>query len=90
MAGTGKRYTEEQIIAILKEAEGAPTVAEVIRRHGVTPHTYYRWKSKYGGMELSDAKRLKALEDENRRLKRIVADQTLNIQVLKDLLGKDF
>lgn len=90
MGRTGKRYTEAQIIAILKEAEAAPTVGEVIRRHGIASHTYYRWKSKYGGMELSDAKRLKALEDENRRLKRIVADQTLNIQVLKDLLGKDF
>jgi putative transposase len=89
MAGTGKRYTEEQIIAILKEAEAAPTIGEVIRRHGLAPKTYYRWKAKYAGMEVSDAKRLKALEDENRRLKRIVADQTLNIQVLKELLGKD-
>jgi putative transposase len=89
MAGTGKRYTEEQIIAILKEAEAAPTVGEVIRRHGLAPKTYYRWKAKYAGMDVSDAKRLKSLEDENRRLKRIVADQTLNIQVLKELLGKD-
>jgi len=89
MAGTGKRYTEEQIIAILKEAEGAPTVAEVLRRHGVTPHTYYRWKTKYAGMDVAEARRLKALEDENRRLKRIVADQTLNIQILKEALGKD-
>ena len=89
MAGTGKRYTEEQIIAILKEAEGAPTVAEVLRRHGVTPHTYYRWKTKYAGMDVAEARRLKALEDENRRLKRIVADQTLNIQILTEALGKD-
>ena len=89
MAGTGKRYTEEQIITILKEAEAAPTVAEVLRRHGVTAHTYYRWKSKFSGMDVSEARRLKALEDENRRLKRIVADQTLNLQVLKELLGKD-
>jgi len=89
MANTGKRYTEEQIIAILKEAEAAPTVGEVLRRHGVTAHTYYRWKSKFSGMDVSEARRLKALEDENRRLKRIVADQTLNIQVLKELLGKD-
>jgi putative transposase len=89
MAGSGKRYSEEQIIAILKEAEAGPTVGEVIRRHGLAPKTYYRWKAKYAGMEVSDAKRLKALEDENRRLKRIVADQTLNIQVLKELLGKD-
>ena len=89
MAGSGKRYTEEQIIAILKEAETAATVGEVIRRHGVTPKTYYRWKAKFTGMDVSDAKRLKALEDENRRLKRIVADQTLNIQILKEALGKD-
>ena len=89
MANTGRRYTEEQIIAILKEAEAAKSVGEVIRRHGVTSHTYYRWKAKYAGMEVSDARRLKQLEDENRRLKRIVADQTLNIQVLKEALGKD-
>jgi putative transposase len=89
MASTGRRYTEEQIIAILKEAEAAKNVGEVIRRHGLSPKTYYRWKAKLAGMEVSDAKRLRALEDENRRLKRIVADQTLNIQVLKELLGKD-
>ena len=89
MASTGRRYTEEQIIAILKEAEAATSAAEVIRRHGVTPHTFYRWKAKFAGMEVSDARRLKQLEDENRRLKRIVADQTLNIQVLKEALGKD-
>ena len=89
MAGTGKRYTDEQIITILKEAEGAPTVLEVLRRHGVTANTYYRWKAKYAGMDVNEARRLKALEDENRRLKRIVADQTLNIQILKEALGKD-
>ena len=89
MAGTGRRYTEEQIIAILKEAEAAKSAAEVIRRHGITPHTFYRWKAKYSGMDVNEAKRLKALEDENRRLKRIVADQTLDIQILNELLGKD-
>jgi len=89
MAGTGKRYTEAQIIAILKEAETASTVGEVIRRHGLAPKTYYRWKAKYAGMDGSEARRLRALEDENRRLKRIVADQTLNIQILKEALGKD-
>jgi putative transposase len=89
MSNRGRRYTEEQIIAILKEAEAGPTVGEVIRRHGVAPKTYYRWKAKYAGMEVSDAKRLRALEEENRRLKRIVADQTLNIQILKEVLGKD-
>jgi putative transposase len=89
MASTGKRYSEEQIIAILKEADGSGNVGEVIRRHGISAHTYYRWKSKYGGLEVSEARRLKQLEDENRRLKRIVADQTLNIQILKEALGKD-
>jgi putative transposase len=89
MASTGRRYTEEQIIAILKEAEAAKSAAEVIRRHGITPHTFYRWKAKYSGMDVSEARRLKGLEDENRRLKRIVADQTLDIQILKELLGKD-
>jgi putative transposase len=89
MARTGKRYTEEQIIAILKEAEAAKSVSEVIRRHGIPAHTYYRWKAKFAGMEVSDAKRLKALEDENRRLKRLVAQQALDNQILKELLGKD-
>lgn len=90
MAGNGKRYSEQQILAILKEA-GAPgaVVIEVLRRHGVTANTYYRWKTKYAGVEASELKRLKQLEDENRRLKAIVADQTLNIDVLKHLLGKD-
>jgi putative transposase len=89
MANTGRRYTEEQIIGILKEAAAASSAAEVIRRHGITAHTFYRWKAKYAGMEVSDARRLKALEDENRRLKRVVANQTLDIQILKELLGKD-
>lgn len=89
MAGNGRRYTEAQIIAILKEAETASTVGEVIRRHGVAPKTYYRWKTKYAGMEVSEAKRLKALEDENRRLKKLVAQQALDNQILKELLGKD-
>jgi putative transposase len=90
MGNTGKRYTEAQIIAILKEAEASGAkVGEVLRRHGLSGQTYYRWKAKFGGMELSDARRLRQLEEENRRLKRIVADQSLNLQVLKDLLGKD-
>lgn len=89
-SGRGKRYNDEKIIAILKEA-AAPgaTVLEVLRRHSVTPNSYYRWKAKYAGMEASDARRLKQLEDENRRLKKIVAHQALENQVLKDLLGKD-
>lgn len=90
MGDRGKRYTDAQVIAILKEAEApGAKVGEVLRRLGVTPKTYYRWKSKFSGMDVSEARRLKQLEEENRRLKRIVADQTLNIVVLKDLLGKD-
>ena len=80
-----KRFTEEQIIAILKQAEGGLPLPELLRQHGISAGTYYRWKSKYGGMELSDAKRLKQLEDENRRLKRLVADQALDLQILKEV-----
>ena len=89
MARTGKRYTEEQIIGILKEGATAKNVGDVIRRHGISAHTYYRWKGKFAGMEVSDARRLKALEDENRRLKKLVADQALDNQLLKEALGKD-
>ena len=81
------RFTEEQIIGVLKEADAGGEVKELCRRHGISHDTFYRWKKKYGGLEVSDAQRLKQLEDENRRLKRIVADQALNLQVLKDLLG---
>ncbi len=84
------RFTEEQIIAILAEAERGSQVRELCRRHGVTETTFYRWKHKYGGMGVSEARRLKALEEENRRLKRVVADQALNIQVLNELLGKEW
>lgn len=80
-----KRFSEEQIITILKQAEGGLPVSELIRQHGICEGTFYRWKSKYGGMELSDAKRLKQLADENRRLKRLVADQALDIQILKEV-----
>jgi len=81
----GKRSTEEQIIGVLKEAEAGLPVAELLRKHGIAQGTLYRWKAKYGGMEISDAKRLKGLEDENRRLKRLVADQVLDIQILKEV-----
>ncbi len=84
------RFTDEQKIGILKEAEASGKTGEVIRRHGISSETFYRWRKKYGAMQASDAKRLKALEEENRRLKRVVADQALNIQVLKDALGKEW
>jgi putative transposase len=79
------RFSEEQIITILKQAEGGLPIPELIRQHGISAGTFYRWKSKYGGLELSEAKRLKQLEDENRRLKRLVADQALDIQILKEV-----
>ena len=85
-----KRFTEEQIIAILKEAEAGVTVANLSRKHGIAEGTFYRWKAKFGGMDVSDAKRLKQAEDENRRLKRIVADQALDIQMLKDVASKNW
>lgn len=83
-----KRHSEEQIIKILKEAEAGLGTADIVRKYGISEQTFYRWKSKYGGMELSEAKRLKQLEEENRRLKRLVADQALDIQVLKDVNSK--
>ena len=84
------RFTDEQIVAILQEAERGGKTGEVIRRHGISRETFYRWRRKYGGLQTNDAKRLRALEEENRRLKRVVADQALNLQVLKDLLGKEW
>jgi len=82
------RFTEEQIIGILHELDAGAKLAEVCRRHGVSDATVHRWRRKVGGLQVRDAKRLRALEDENRQLKRIVADQALNLQVVKDLLGK--
>ena len=82
------RYTEEQIIGVLKEVDAGAKLQDVVRRLGVTEQTYYRWKAKYGGMEVSDAKKLKALEDENRRLKHLVADLTLDNQALKAVVSK--
>ena len=77
------RFTETQIVAILKEHEAGVTTKDLCRNHGISPATFYAWKAKFGGMEVSDVAKMKALEDENRRLKRIVADQALNIDVLK-------
>jgi putative transposase len=84
------RFTEEQIIAILKEGEAGAKAVELSRRHGISTATYYGWKAKYGGMEVSEAKRLKALEEENRRLKRLVADHALEVQYLKDIAAGNF
>lgn len=81
------RFTDEQIVGILQEADAGAQVRELCRRHGITETTFYRWRKKFGGVGVSEARRLRQLEDENRRLKRIVADQALNLQVLKDLLG---
>lgn len=85
-----KRFTEEQIIRILQEAEAGAKVMEVCRKHGISDATYYNWKAKYGGMTVSDAKKLRALEEENRRLKHIVADLTLDNQALKAVVEKKF
>ena len=82
------RFTEEQIIGILREQEAGVATAEVCRRHGVSSATFYKWKAKFGGMDVSEARRLKALEDENNRLKRMLADAMLDNAALKDLLGK--
>ena len=89
---TKKHHTPEQIIHLLRQAEvelaGGQAVPQVCRKLGVSEQTYYRWKAKYGGMELSELQRLKQVEDENRRLKHIVAEQTLDIQALKAVVAK--
>jgi putative transposase len=83
------RFTEEQIIGILAEQERGLTTSEVCRRHGVSSPTFYKWKAKYGGMDVSDARKLKALDEENRRLKKLLAEAMVDIAVLKDVLGKN-
>jgi len=85
-----KRYTEEQIIAVLREGEAGAKVADLSRKYGMSDATYYNWKAKYAGLTVSELKRLKALEEENRRLKQIVGEQALDIRALKDLLSKNF
>ena len=84
------RFTDEQIIAILREQEAGGTTADMCRRHGISSATFYAWKAKYGGLEVSEARRLKPLEDENTRLKRLLADAMLDNAGLKDLLSKQF
>lgn len=83
-----KRFTEEQIISILKSHERGMKLADILRQHGIAEHTFYRWKSKYGGMDVSDAKKLKQLEEENRRLKQLVGELTLDNQALKWVIEK--
>jgi len=85
-----KRYTEEQIIAVLKEAQSGMTTLDVCRKHGISDATFYKWRSKYGGMEISEARRLRVLEEENRKLKRLVADQALDILALKEISSKNW
>jgi len=82
------RFTEEQIIGILREQEAGVPVADLCRTHGLSSPTFYKWKAKFGGMDVSEARRLKALEDENTKLKRMLADAMLDNVALKDLLGK--
>ena len=82
------RFSEEQIIGILKEHEAGVAVSDLCRKHGVSDASIYKWKAKFGGMDISEAKRLRALEDENAKLKRMLADAMLDNVVLKDLLGK--
>jgi len=84
------RFTEEQIIGVVKEGEAGVPVQEISRKHGICDQTYYRWQAKYGGLEVSEARRLRSLEGENRRLKQLVAEPALDIQALKAVLGKKF
>lgn len=84
----GKRFKEEQILAVLKEVEGGKAVAEVCREHGISEPTLYRWRSKYGGLEDSELRRLKELEAENRRLRHVVSEQALDIAALKEVVSK--
>jgi putative transposase len=86
----GKRFKEEQIIAVLKEAEAGIKVEDLCRKYGICSNTFYNWKAKFGGLTVSEAKRIRQLEDENRRLKHIVADQALEIQAFKSITSKNF
>ena len=84
------RFSEEQIIGMLKEHQAGLTASELCRKHGISDATFYKWRSRYGGMEVSDAKRLKAMEDENRKLKKLLAEQMLDNATLKEMLAKNF
>ena len=82
------RYTEEQIVGVLHQAQGGVAIRELCRKQGITETTFYRWRAKYGGLQVSEARRLKSLEEENRRLKRLVADLSLDNAMLKDVVGR--
>ena len=84
------RFTEEQIIGILKEHQAGLSASELCRKHGISDATFYNWRSKYGGMDVSDAKRLKALEAENAKLKTLLAESVMDVSTLKEMLGKNF
>jgi putative transposase len=84
------RFTEEQIIRVLKEHAAGMSAAELCRKHGVSEPTFYKWRSRYGGMEISDARKLKTLEEENRRLKKLLAESMLDASTLREMLGKNF
>ena len=84
------RSTEEQIIGILKEHQAGLSAADLCRKHGISDATFYNWRSKYGGMEVSDAKKLKALEAENAKLKKLLAESVMDVSTLKEMLGKNF
>ena len=84
------RFTEEQIIGILKEHQAGLSAADLCRKHGISDATFYNWRSKYGGMEVSDVKKLKALEAENAKLKKLLAESVMDVSTLKEMLGKNF
>ena len=84
------RFSEEQIIGILKEHQAGLSASELCRRHGISDATFYNWRSKYGGMDVSDAKKLKALEAENAKLKKLLAESVMDVSTLKEMLGKNF
>ena len=84
------RFSDEQIIGILKEHQAGMSAADLCRKHGISDATFYKWRSKYGGMDVSDAKRLKALEEENAKLKKLLAESVLDVSTLREMLGKNF
>jgi putative transposase len=84
------RFSEEQIINVLKEQQAGVAVADLCRKHGISDATFYTWRTKYGGMEVSDARKLKAVEEENRKLKKLLAEAMLDVATLREALGKNF